>query len=115
MTIYFRKLTIEEAERIQDKFNVVLGVLEDYHAKAPRSKEHKKNLLIYAKKFYDGREMIVNAFKNGIFLLVPGDYILMMIGVYNQIVLLLVLVLLISLISLLSLILLLMTLIKIYW
>ena len=41
-TIYFRKLTTEEAERIQDEFNVVLGVLEDYPEKAPKYKEHKK-------------------------------------------------------------------------
>ena len=40
--IYFRKLTIEEAERIQDEFNVVLSVLEDYPVKAPNNKEHKK-------------------------------------------------------------------------
>ena len=72
--IYFRKLTIEEAERIQNEFNVVLGVLEDYHAKVPKYKEHKKNLSINTKNFYYGREMIVNAFKNGIFPLVPSDY-----------------------------------------
>ena len=40
--IYFRKLTIEEPERIQDEFNVALGVLEDYSAKAPKYKEYKK-------------------------------------------------------------------------
>ena len=72
--IYFRKLTIEEAERIQDEFNNILGVLEDYPAKAPKYKEHKKNLLINAKSFYDEREMIANAFKNGIFPLVPSVY-----------------------------------------
>ena len=72
--IYFRKLTIEDAERIQDEFNVVLGVLKDYPAKATKYKEHKKNHLINAKKIYDGREMIVNAFKNGIFPLAPSDY-----------------------------------------
>ena len=72
--IYFRKLTIEEAERIEDELNVVLGVLEDYPAKAPKYEDHKKNLSINAKHFYDGREMIGNAFKNGIFPLVPGDY-----------------------------------------
>ena len=36
--IYFRKLTIEESERIQDKFDAVLGVLEDYPPKAPKYK-----------------------------------------------------------------------------
>ena len=49
--IYFRKRTIEEAERIQDEFNVVLGVLEDYPAKAPKYKEHRKILLINTKSF----------------------------------------------------------------
>ena len=42
MAIYFRKLSIEEAERIQDEFNVLLGALEDYPAKALKYKEHKK-------------------------------------------------------------------------
>ena len=42
--------------------------------KAPKYKEHKKNILINAKHFYYEREMIVNAFKNGIFPLVPSDY-----------------------------------------
>ena len=32
--IYFRKLTIEEAKRIQDEFNVALGVQEYYPAKS---------------------------------------------------------------------------------
>ena len=40
--IYFRKLTIEEVERIQDEFNVVLGVLKDYPANTRKYKEHKK-------------------------------------------------------------------------
>ena len=72
--ICFRKLTIEEAERIQDEFNAALGVLEDYPAKATKYKEYKKNLLINAKKIYGGREIIVNAFKKGIFPLVPSGY-----------------------------------------
>ena len=59
---------------MQDELYVVLCLLEDYLAKAPKYKEHKKNLLSNAKKCYDGREMIVNAFKNEIFPLVPSDY-----------------------------------------
>ena len=41
--MYFKRLSIEEAERIQDEFNVVLGALEDYPSKARKYKEHKKN------------------------------------------------------------------------
>ena len=67
--IYFRKLSKEEAEIIQDEFNAVLGTIEDYLAK-----KHKKNLLINAKKNFDGREMIVNAFKNKMFPIVPDDF-----------------------------------------
>ena len=37
-------------------------------------KENKKKLLINAQNFYDGREMIIKAFKNGIFPLVPTGY-----------------------------------------
>ena len=28
--LYYRKITIEEAEREQDEFNAIIGVLEDY-------------------------------------------------------------------------------------
>ena len=34
----------------------------------------RKNLLINAKKFYDGREIIINAFKNKIFPLSPENF-----------------------------------------
>ena len=59
---------------MQDEFNAALGVLEDYPAKVPKYKEYKKNLLINAKNFHDGREMIVNSFKIEIFPFVPSDY-----------------------------------------
>ena len=42
-----------------------------------QEKQHvkkKKSLLINAKNFYDGREMIIDAFKNKIFPLVPTDF-----------------------------------------
>ena len=59
---------------MQDEFNAALGVLEDYPSKVPKYKEYKKNLLINAKNFHDGREMIVNSFKIEIFPFVPSDY-----------------------------------------
>ena len=72
--IYFRKLSIEEVERIQDKLNTVLGVLEMYNLKIPKYKKGRIDLLISAKNFYEGREIIINAFKNKIFPVVPSDY-----------------------------------------
>ena len=72
--ICYRKVTIEEAERVQEEFDAIIGALNVYDARKLKYKEGKTKLLINAKKFYDGREMIVNAFKNGILPLVPSDY-----------------------------------------
>ena len=43
---------------------VVCNALEKYGPKNSDYATSRKNLLINAKKFYDGREMIINAFKN---------------------------------------------------
>ena len=72
--ICYRKVTIEEAERVQEEFDAIIGALNVYDARKLKYKEGKTKLLINAKKFYDGREMIVNAFKNGILPLVLSDY-----------------------------------------
>ena len=73
--IYYRNFTIEKAERIQEEFNAIIDALKNYKSKKPKYKENKEKLLINAKNFYDGREMTINAFKNGIFPLVPSGYI----------------------------------------
>ena len=73
--IYYRNSTIEKAERIQEEFNAIIDALKNYKSKKPKYKENKEKLLINAKNFYDGREMTINAFKNGIFPLVPSGYI----------------------------------------
>ena len=54
-------------ESIQDDFNVVFGALEKYKPRDPEHKKEKINLLDNAKTFYNGREMIINTFKNNIF------------------------------------------------
>ena len=72
--IYYRKITIEEAERIQEEFDAIHGALKNYKPKRPKYNENKEKLSINAQNFHDGREMIVNAFKNGIFPLVPSGY-----------------------------------------
>ena len=39
---YYKKMTIDYAEHIQDKFNSVLGVLSDYAPKAQKYTEVEK-------------------------------------------------------------------------
>ena len=47
--VYYRNMTIDEAERKQDKFDATFGVLEIYVAKK-KDTEAKKKLLNNAKK-----------------------------------------------------------------
>ena len=62
--IYYRNFKIEDAERKQDEFMAVYNALEKYNPKKPDYVTARKNLLINAQNFYDGREMIINVFKN---------------------------------------------------
>ena len=48
--ICYRKVTIEEAERMQDEFDAITGALNDYDARKLKHKEGKTKLLINAKK-----------------------------------------------------------------
>ena len=72
--IYYRNITIEKVERIQEEFNSIIDALKNYKPKKQKYKENKEKLLNNAQNFYDGREMIINAFKNEIFPLVPSGY-----------------------------------------
>ena len=71
--LYYRKMTIDDAEHMQDKFNSMLGVLSNYTPKAQKYIEVKNNLLDNVKNFYEGREKMIEGFKNGIFLLNHDD------------------------------------------
>ena len=64
--IYYRNLSIDEAERLQDEFDSVLSALKEYNPRKPEYKTAKNNLEINAKNVYDGKEMIINAFKDKI-------------------------------------------------
>ena len=44
-----------------------IGLLEEYKPRSPDYVTARKTLLINSKSFYDGREMIIDAFKNEIF------------------------------------------------
>ena len=61
--IYYRNITIEEAERVQEEFDSIIGALKKYKPKKTKYKEKKEKLLINAQNFYDGRKMIIDAFK----------------------------------------------------
>ena len=64
--LYYRNMTIDEAERKQDKFDATFGVLEIYVAKK-KDTEAKKKLLNNAKNFCKSREKNIKDFKNGLF------------------------------------------------
>ena len=72
--IYYGKITIEEAEAIQEEFDCVYGALEKYKPKKELYIEKRGKLLLNAKKIYKGREMIIDAFKNEIFPMTPTGF-----------------------------------------
>ena len=65
--LYYRKFTIDEAESKQDEFNALLHVLKNYSPKQDKYFTLKNSLVDNASKFYEGREKIIEGFKNGIF------------------------------------------------
>ena len=65
--IYYRKTDEDEAESKQDEFNAVLYVLKNYSAKHDKYVILKNNLVDNASKFYEGRQKIIEGFKNGVF------------------------------------------------
>ena len=72
--IDYRNLSIDKTDRIQDEYEAQFAALEKYEPKTSDYATARKNLLINAKNFYDGREMIINAFKDKIFPLIPEDF-----------------------------------------
>ena len=67
--LYYKKMTINDAEMKQNEFNSILDALNNYSPKAQKYIEAKNSLLNNAKSFYKGREKIIEGFKQGIFLL----------------------------------------------
>ena len=65
--LYYRNMTIDEAEQKQDEFNAVPDTLSIYSAKKKEYIEAKNKLLNNAKKLHKGREKIIEVFKKGIF------------------------------------------------
>ena len=65
--LYYRNTTIDEAESKQEEFNVVLHLLKRYSPKQDKYVTLKNNLVDNSSKFYEGREKIIEGFKNGLF------------------------------------------------
>ena len=66
--IYYRNISIEDAEKEQDEFEGTFSALERYEPRKSDYKTGKTSILINAKNLYDGRKVVINAFKNKIFL-----------------------------------------------
>ena len=71
--LYYKKMTIDDAEHIQDEFDSMLSVLSDYTPKSQKYIEAKNKLLDNIKNFYEGREKIIKGFKDRIFPLNHDD------------------------------------------
>ena len=52
--LYYRKLSINETERKQDKFDAIIGALENYTSKSDKYIEAKNRLLNNVKNFLRG-------------------------------------------------------------
>ena len=65
--LYYRTVTINEAERKQEEFNVALHALKDYNPKHDKYVTLKNNLTDNASKFYKGREILLKGLKTEYF------------------------------------------------
>ena len=65
--IYSGKITMDEAD---EKEADLIEYISNFNNKArPKKRDDKKNVLNTAKNLYDGRELVIHAFKSGLFLL----------------------------------------------
>ena len=65
--LYYKETTIDETERKQDEFSVVISALKNYTPRDNKYIETKNKLLNNAKNFYEGREKTIEGFKNKVF------------------------------------------------
>ena len=66
--IYSGKITINEADHEQaDLVEYILNFNNKTRPKNKDDKKNKKNVLNTAKDLYDGRELVINVFKSGLF------------------------------------------------
>ena len=65
--LYYKKLTIDDAEAYQIQFDTILYNSNEYSPKNPKYIEAKTDLVKNVKKIYKGRNEIIEGFKNNIF------------------------------------------------
>ena len=65
--LYYKETTIDDVERKQNEFSAVIAALKNYAPTDNKYVEAKNKLLNNAKNFYEGREKIIEGFKNKIF------------------------------------------------
>ena len=71
--LYYKKMTINDTEIRQNEFNSIRHTLNNYTPKDEKYIEARNSLINNAKNFYEGRETIIEDFKEGIFLLKSAD------------------------------------------
>ena len=71
---FFQIIYFGDIEREQDVFDTILERLKKYKPRTEDNINDKNNVLKNANNFYDGREMIINAFKNKLFPFYSGNY-----------------------------------------
>ena len=72
--IYFGEILIPAIVREQDTFDYKIEELKKYQPRTKENVSDKNKVLINAQNVYDGREMIITAFKNKLFPLYSGNY-----------------------------------------
>ena len=73
-TIYYGEMLIPAIEREQGIFDDKIEELKKYRPRTENNISDKNKVLTNAQNLYDGREMIINAFKNKLFPLYSGNY-----------------------------------------
>ena len=72
--IYFGRKAIDAIERDQDLFIQELERLDDYHPRTEPNISNRRIILENANHFYEGKEMIIDAFKNRLIPVADGIY-----------------------------------------
>ena len=65
--LYYKETTIDKMERKQDEFSAVISALKNYAPRDNKYVEAKNKFLNNAKNVYEGREKIIEGFKNEVF------------------------------------------------
>ena len=71
--LYYKKMTINDAEIRQNKFDSKRDALDNYPPRVPEYIEAKNSLLNNTKNFYEGTKKIIKGFKEKIFPIKSDD------------------------------------------